>query len=570
MKRLLLALALVACQRTPTTISTDAQPSSATKVTISIVGTNDLHGHYLAKDGRGGLAVLGGYLKNLRAARAKDGGGVLLLDGGDAFQGTLESNLNEGAAVIRGYNELGYAAMALGNHEFDFGPAGPAATPRAADDDPRGALKARAAEARFPFLAANVVEGGLPARWPNVQPSTVVEVAGVKIGVVGITTQDTPHTTMAANFRGLSVSSAAEAITAEAKALRAAGAQVIIVTGHVGSRCRSFDKPEDSSTCDASGEAFEIARALAPGTIDVIVGGHTHAGVAHLVNGVAIIESFSYGSAFGRVDLTVQGGKVTGMKVHRPRDLCEKVAAGTERCDEKAPRSGPDVPAEYEGAAIVPDEKVAAALRPFVDQSSQQAAEALGVRTDAAFHRAYDEESALGNLVADLMRTVRPADVALTNGGGLRSDLPAGDLTYGHVFTAFPFDNRFATIKMTGAELRALLRQNLERKSGIFSVSGIHVQAACTKGGLDVQLIRDDGRAIADKDALAVVTSDFLATGGDGVTVRETAVTVDDGVIREVVVEHLRARKGSLRPADYLDRAKPRISYPGKRPVTCP
>ena len=122
------------------------------------MGTADLHGAILSNEGRGGLALLAGYIANLRAARAADNGGVIVLDGGDLFQGTLESNLNEGAAVISAYNTIGYTASAVGNHEFDFGPAGPGSTPKGPDDDPRGALKARAAQARFPFLAANLID----------------------------------------------------------------------------------------------------------------------------------------------------------------------------------------------------------------------------------------------------------------------------------------------------------------------------------------------------------------------------------------------------------------------------
>ena len=129
-------------------------------VTISIVGTNDLHGHIEA------LPRLGGYLANLRRERARTGGGVVLVDAGDMFQGTLESNVNEGAGVVRAYNALAYDAVAIGNHEFDFGPVGPQATARAAGDDPRGALRARAGEAKFPFLAASV-EDAATGRAPD-------------------------------------------------------------------------------------------------------------------------------------------------------------------------------------------------------------------------------------------------------------------------------------------------------------------------------------------------------------------------------------------------------------------
>src|SRR5262245_42101111 len=108
-------------------IAAQAEPSR--DVTISVLATNDVHGRLSQ------LPLFGGYVANVRAARAVDGGGVLLLDAGDMFQGTLASNLSEGAAMLRGYAALGYSAAALGNHEFDFGPVGPACTPARADDD---------------------------------------------------------------------------------------------------------------------------------------------------------------------------------------------------------------------------------------------------------------------------------------------------------------------------------------------------------------------------------------------------------------------------------------------------
>jgi 5'-nucleotidase len=128
------ALALACGGRQPQSVATRPSPTTI----LSIVGTNDLHGGILQRGDRGGLALLGGYVANLRAARARDGGAVLLVDAGDMFQGTLESNLNEGAAVIAAYNALGYAAAAVGNHDFDFGPVGRASTPQQPSDDAQG------------------------------------------------------------------------------------------------------------------------------------------------------------------------------------------------------------------------------------------------------------------------------------------------------------------------------------------------------------------------------------------------------------------------------------------------
>ena len=97
-------------------------------MTLSVVATTDLHGNLAPRDGRGGLAAFGGYVRNLRAARADDGGALLLVDSGDTFQGGIESDLSEGAVIVDAYAALGYAAAAIGNHEFDFGAAdGPGA-----------------------------------------------------------------------------------------------------------------------------------------------------------------------------------------------------------------------------------------------------------------------------------------------------------------------------------------------------------------------------------------------------------------------------------------------------------
>ena len=135
--------------------------AAADEITISIVGTNDLHGRLFTDDqGRGGLTVLGGFIDNLRAARAADGGAVLVLDAGDTFQGGIESNLSEGLMVVDAYNAIGYTALAIGNHDFDYGSVDPRAPvaewlPRAIHagepSDLQGALKAAAARARFPF-----------------------------------------------------------------------------------------------------------------------------------------------------------------------------------------------------------------------------------------------------------------------------------------------------------------------------------------------------------------------------------------------------------------------------------
>jgi len=533
-------------------------------VKITVIGTSDLHGHIDM------LPVLGGFLANLRSSRAADA--IVLLDGGDMFQGTLESNLNEGAAVVQAYNHLGYDAAAIGNHEFDFGPVGDRSTPAGPADDPRGALEARAAEARFPFLAANVIDSATkrPVAWPNVAPSRLIERAGVRIGIIGIATTDTPHTTMARNFAGLSIAPLAPTIAAEAAALRKRGAQLVLVAAHAGGRCRDLDRPTDLSSCEPDQEIFQVARELPPGAVDVIVGGHSHSGVAHEVAGTAVVQAFANGVAFSRVDLVVEpGGRGV---ISRRIDPTHFVCGG-----DRHATAADCTPGEYEGRPVQPDPELTAMVGRYLAAASKVREEKLGVQIDTPVRRAHGEESALGNLFADLMRAARPdADVAMTNGGGLRADLPAGPLTYGALHTAMPFDNRFARVTLTGAQLTRILATNLQKSSGIFSLSGVRVTARCRGGALEVSLRRDRGKPVRDRDRLVLVTSDFLAGGGDGmldgIDLPADAVRLEESeTIRDALARALRARGGHLGGDDrrLLDPRAPRIALPGPRPVKC-
>ncbi len=564
-----------ACATRPAPASVAAPPAL---VTLSIVGTNDLHGGILPRDGRGGLALLGGYLKNLRDSRTRDGGAVLVIDAGDMFQGTLESNLTEGASVVAAYNALGYTAAAVGNHEFDFGPVGPLATPRTASDDPRGALKARAMEATFPFLAANLIDtaSGRPVAWTNVQPTTVVEAAGVKVGIIGLMTSEALSSTIAANVGGLSVAPLVDTIRTHAAALRAHGAAAIIVTAHAGGRCANFERPEDSSSCEPSTEIFTVARELPRGLVDVIVAGHSHAGIGHQVEGIPIIESFNGGRAFGRVDLSVDrlANRVAKSRIWPPRDLCARENPNTHACD-PAGETGMLVQAEYEGAPVVADPAIERVLAPAVERVRALKAQPVGIVLDTPIRR-LAPGSPLGHLVTDaLLASVPGADVALNNtSGGLRADLPPGPLTYGGVFEVMPFDNVVVSVRLTGKQLKQVFATQLQTARRIIGFSGIRVRAGCSGNSLDVVLIRDSGTPVTDDQVLLVVVSDFLATGGDGIlapVIPPGGFQIPDTapLLREVIAQYLKGLGGHLREEQLVDTTNPRLTVGGVLPIEC-
>ena len=546
----------------PSVLATAKADTPPAKKIVTIVGTNDLHGHIES------TPLLGGYLKVLRQAREKDGGAVLLVDAGDMFQGTLESNLGEGVAVLHAYKALGYAAATIGNHEFDYGPVGPAATPDKPDDDPRGALKALVAGASFPMLSANILVKATGQRLDIGKPSVVVVAAGFRVGFIGVSSEDTLRTTASGNVRDLDMAPLAETITREANHLRAdEHADLVIVLAHAGGKCARQTSDFAKDGCEPDGEIFHVAQQLAPKTVDAIVAGHTHQGVSEIVNGVPIIESFSYGRAFGQIDFTLEASasgsaKLDDARMVPPRDLCLDFDSSPVDCKT----------ASFRGERVESDATVAAAIADDVALAKSKRDERLGVVFDAVLHRDHSRESEEGNLFADLMKTAHPeATVALMNGGGLRKDIPSGELTYGALYEAFPFDNKVAVATVTGADLTRMFLSHLgEKKGGILSVAGVRVTAKCDKGTLKVELVYDNGRKVGDKDKVTIVASDFMMTGGDGFwgPVKVPTFDVKEELMRETLGAELRKRK-TVKPAELVDEKRPRIAFPGARPVDC-
>lgn len=550
---------------------------AADPITLSIVGTNDLHGRiFTDRFGRGGLTVLGGFIENLRAARAADGGALLLFDAGDTFQGGIESNLSEGQVVVDAYNAMGYAALAIGNHDFDYGPVDPpepvagALAPRAPAPDMRGALKAAAARARFPFLAANIIDAasGRPVAWPNVSPSVIVEAAGVRVGVIGLMTATGLSQTLPSHVGGLRTIALVSAVEEQAASVRQRGADIVIVVAHEGGWCDDTSDPHDLRSCDDSSEIFDLARRLPPGTVQAIVAGHTHGTVAHIVNDVPITSVPEGGGQFGRMDLAVDAAtrRVTSVRVHRPRPVCTHENAVTHTCE---PASN-GVPVRYEGRPVTPSARVEAAMAPELARVQALRAVPMGAVAETPIGRTGGPETALGNLFADALRESIPgADVALSYGpgrGGLRADLPMGVLTFGPVYDLFPFDNRVVRVSVTGSQLGRALEDQLTRpRGGLLSVSGVRVAVVCDAARPRVQLTRDDGRPLAASDRYVVAATSYSAGRAAWSAVegeRGVEAVEQPWLVRDVVATWLKRRGGRLRAADFHDPTRPRWTLP--------
>jgi 5'-nucleotidase len=432
---------------------------------------------------------------------------------------------------VRAYNLLGYTAAAVGNHEFDYGPVGPDATARKPGQDPVGALKKNAELAKFPFLSANMTEKatGRTPQWAS--PYTMVDVAGVKVGLIGISTPQTPVTTMPANVTALAFGDPVPAAVAAARELRAKGADAVVVLAHMGGRCTNVSDVSATSTCEPNQEAMEFLNKIPAGTIDAYFGGHTHAEMRHFVNGVAATPALAYSAEFSTIDLYVDPvtHHVDTAKTQiRPLTMiCPSVYAGTETCDARlAPKGATLVPRTFEGQPIAADVKVAEVLKPYLDKVAVRRNEKLGVRVAAPIGRAYSGESALGNLLTDVMRQAYSADVAFMNSGGIRANLQPGEVTFGQIYEISPFDNYPAVVMMTGAQLSDMLRVTTGGGGGVLQVSGLRYT-------YDVAL--DAGKPAAERNRLIAVTlpngdpldpnklykvvlPDFLVNGGEGLS----------------------------------------------------
>ena len=541
-KSLVLCSLLLACQtpqtaERPAPAPTPALPATPAKDTgalrITLVGTNDVHGWVMGQKETfprgeiryGGVANFAAYLQVLRSDNPD---GVVLVDAGDLFQGTLVSNLTEGSVVIEAFNKLGYDAAAIGNHEFDYGPVGPISAATQASMDPFGALKARIAQAKFPLLSTNIYEanGGYRPSWLPSDGSVIITRHGLKIGIFGLTTPQTPTVTLPINVETIKFRPLGSEALAAATRLREKGADLVVAMVHAGGRCGDCSKKEDLSTCDIdSGEIFEMMKGLPEGTLDAVVAGHTHTQIGHIVNGTPVMQSWALGRYFGIIELAVdpQTKKVIPgrTQINSGIEVCETWDVETRSCDPKRLRGRADlvtpVTTKFRGQLIRPDQTVLQAMQPAEQAMAELQGKPLGLNVSKTLGRVYEGESELGSFLADSLRAMTKADIALMNPGGLRADLKEGPLTYGTVYEVIPFDNAVAVLDLTGEQLDRFLTAAFGGKKGVFQVSGLEVRLSrCVVPDRLRGFTLAGGKKIDPTRKYKVALPDFLARGGDG------------------------------------------------------
>ena len=461
---------------------------------LRVLALNDFHGAFTKRpDGtfgnRGGAAELATALARA-AAECAPTCVPIVLHGGDLFQGTPASNLAYGRTTVPVLEALGVRAGALGNHEFDWG---------------QDTLRARMREFGAPVLGANVTYAdGRDVPW--IPDDTLLVVDGMRIGVVGVADPATPRTTMPTQVADLRFADPVPVVDARARALRARGAERVILVAHMGAFCTN-------GRC--TGEIVDVASRLERGSVDAIVSGHTHSAVATVVNGIPIVQARSSGRAIGIVDVPAQGPAVL-----------------------------PVVRAVVSDS-LPPD--------PAVDSLVRAAEAAVAARVSAVVAEATEDlprrgdQYALGNLIADAQRAAGAGDIAVMNNGGIRTDLRAGPVTWGDVYEVQPFANRLVAVTLPGRALRKYLEALVAGRGIRYHVSGVTLtfDPAAPAGSRLREVTMNDGRPLDDRRRYRLVMTDFLVAGGDGAALGPEAVVDELGVIDlDVLVNHLRAQRG--------------------------
>lgn len=578
--------------------SQSSSPSAAPPITkeahlqtLVILGTNDLHGTLEPLEMKlpaaeeallpknhppitwGGAAVLARYVKILRE---EFGDNFIWLDAGDQFQGSLESNLNLGKAMVQFLNFNGVQAAAVGNHEFDFG---------------LNPLASRLQEAHYPYLGANIEREAtqpllsLSSATPPQPPAVTVadsaktllaapqdaddkaakladrflslkkdhllfQAGALKVGVIGLATLETKVTTRASAVAKLQFTDLAASALTEAQQLRALGAQVVLLTAHSGLHClpdATFDRPvlrkmsDLQGACDPGDEVVQLLEALPRGTLDAVISGHSHTLVHHWIAGVPVIQGADFGKYLNLIYLNYDWDLhqiiTEKTRIEGPIPVCEHVFSGQQDCNpkRKLPAVGGRgnwVSHQFHHRPIFKDPATAELLAPILKKAQAQKNETIGNAVRAIPHF-LTRESPLSNLIADAIRATAKSDFGLINSGGIRDALPQGEIRFGDLFRTYPFDNEIVVLKLKTWELRQIIRIAENGSRGFFAVSGLQLKLIDLKETAQMEPFFDlstpaawkinrlldlkgsHGQPLEENRQYTLAMSDFLAQGGD-------------------------------------------------------
>lgn len=445
-------------------------------VKLTIIHTNDVHSRVVgSEDSLIGYAKLATLVKEMRKE-----GNVLLLDAGDTTHGLPIATISNGESIIKLMNQMGYDAMVPGNHDFNYGYDRLIELNRMAD---------------FPILAANVIrEDGTR----DLEEYTIIEIDGIKVGIFGLTTQETKFKSNPKNTEGININDPVAVAEEMVKKLKEEDVKLVIALAHIG-----MDEESNPKTTD-------IAKKVQG--IDIIIDGHSHTMLeeGEVIGDTLIVQTGEYLKNIGVVNVELADGKISKKEA--------KLMT-------------------FEDAlALKEDEEISNKISELEEENNQVLSVTIGQsNVDLVGEREVVRagESNLGNLATDAMLDITGADVALTNGGGIRASIPAGQISKGNILEVFPFGNYIVVLELTGEDIIKALEHGVDtypEPAGKFPhVAGMTYKIDPSKeaGSRIVELLID-GKPVELNKTYTLATNDFLAVGGDGYTMFEDAPIVGE------------------------------------------
>lgn len=467
------------------------------EVRVTLLQVNDVYTLEPVDDGRrGGFARLATLVKRIR----RENPATLFALGGDVISPSVASTLLKGEQMIAGLNALGLDVAAFGNHEFDFGPT---------------ILAQRMRESAFTWLAANVLDRRSGRPFGGAQAEVFLTLGGVRLAVYGLTTPETAKTSSPGpdvEFRD--PIQVARALTTE---LKGRGAQVLVAVTH-----------------QEMGE--DRALAAAPGVeLDVILGGHEHEPLIAEEGRTLITKGGADARYLVQVDLWIGSDGRLRERSWTFHEVSERVP---------------------------PDPEMAAVVRTYAERADRELAVEVGrtaVPLEGRRGRLRTEETNLGNFVTDAMRAQARTDVALINGGGIRSDrvIPPGPLTRRDLAAMSPFGNTVMTLELTGRVLREVLEQALPQRDreagGFLQVSGLALTFdPLGPAGQRIVSITVGGRPLELERRYTAAVADYIGHGKDGLDAllkgRVLVDAMNGPLLADVLLKAVSAQ-GAIAPA---------------------
>jgi 5'-nucleotidase / UDP-sugar diphosphatase len=486
-------------------IQTGSAAVAAGGLTFTILHSNDTHDHlepttYTGKDSAGKDYKLQyggvGRIKTLIDNLKKTSINPVVLDAGDVFTGTIYGMIYKGLADLAYMEAFGVQAQTIGNHEFDNGPS---------------QLAEYIKNATFPVVSANIDASAEPILKDLIKPSTILEIGGQKVGIVGVTTPGTPITSSPGDK--VKFLDPLPSVQKAVDDLRAQGINKIILLSHLG-----------------YSEDLKLAPQLKG--IAVIVGGHSHTPLGQYTgNGLPASE--------GTYPTVLKDGNGKTILITQVWEW------GKFYGNLRLTLNNDGVPVAWKGTVIPVNEsfkadtRLNATLKAFtvpLDGFRKTVVGSSSVLLNGERADVRKRETNLSNLIADanLWRTKNlGTTISLQNGGGVRASIQAGTITQGDILNVQPFGNTLYVLEITGAELKAALENGVsqwEAGAGRFMhVSGLkYTFDLAQKPGsrvTDVQIgtVKDGFKPLDPTATFKVVTNNFVAGGGDGFDVLKNA-----------------------------------------------